>query len=78
MVGAKVRSGQYADEGAVIRDGLRSLAVRDAAEDAWLRDEVVPTYDAAMGDPGRAVSAGDAWSRLRDHMEIGSVRPAKA
>ena len=31
MVKAKVKSGEYATESEVIRDGLRTLAARDAA-----------------------------------------------
>lgn len=36
--------------------GLRTLAARDRAVEAWLRDEVVPAYDRFTPDPCRAVS----------------------
>ncbi|MEP6568000.1 MAG: type II toxin-antitoxin system ParD family antitoxin, partial [Mesorhizobium sp.] len=36
MVKDKVSSGEYATESEVIRDGLRTLAARDAAVDRWL------------------------------------------
>lgn len=68
MVKAKVASGEYATESEVIRDGLRALAARDAALEKWLRDEVVPAYDAVMADPGKALSAKDAWERIAAHI----------
>ena len=46
MVKAKVASGEYASESEVIRDGLRTLAARDAVVEQWLRELVAPTYDA--------------------------------
>ncbi|NKN05332.1 ribbon-helix-helix domain-containing protein [Rhizobium laguerreae] len=56
MVKAKVSSGEYATESEVIRDGLRTLAARDAAVEKWLRDEVVPIYDEMKAHPERALS----------------------
>lgn len=78
LIESKVRSGEYADEAEVIRDGLRSLADRDAALEDWLRSEVLPTYDAALADPERSVSAGDAWARLKRRMEQGPALPSDA
>ena len=59
MVRNKVTSGEYASESEVIRDGLRALQARDRAVENWLRDQVVPAYDAMKADPSRAVSVGD-------------------
>lgn len=78
LVEAKVRSGQYADGSDMILDGLRSLAATDAALETWLWDEVLPIYDAARADPTRALSADDAWTRLKAHMERGSNLPPDA
>lgn len=70
MVKAKVSSGEYATESEVIRDGLRSLAARDAAVEKWLREEVVATYDHVMADPiGNTLSADEAHTRLQAHMD---------
>jgi antitoxin ParD1/3/4 len=69
MVKAKVSSGEYATESEVIRDGLRSLTFRDAAVEKWLREDVVPTYDAVMADPSLTVSANEAWKRLSAMMD---------
>ncbi|MBY5864063.1 type II toxin-antitoxin system ParD family antitoxin [Rhizobium leguminosarum] len=64
MVKAKVSSGEYATESEVIRDGLRTLAARDAAVEKWLRDEVVATYDEMKAHPERALSAEEVIQRL--------------
>jgi putative addiction module CopG family antidote len=60
----RVRSGEYASESEVIRDGLRVLFARDAAVDAWLRDEVAAAYDALTGDQSRGVTARELRERL--------------
>ncbi len=65
MVRAKVTSGEYASESEVIRDGLRALAARDRAVEAWLRDQVLPAYDRLQADPQRAVTADAVRGRLR-------------
>jgi antitoxin ParD1/3/4 len=68
MVKAKVTSGEYATESEVIRDGLRSLAARDAAIEKWLREEVVPTYDEMKAHPERALSLEEVNRRLDARM----------
>ena len=60
----RVRSGEYASESEVIREGLRALFARDQAVEAWLRDEVAAAYDAVVADPSRAVSAQAVRARL--------------
>jgi antitoxin ParD1/3/4 len=70
MVKAKVATGEYATESEVIRDGLRTLAARDAAVEKWLRDEVAPTYDRVMADPiGNTLPADKAHARLQAKMD---------
>ncbi|NEI72204.1 type II toxin-antitoxin system ParD family antitoxin [Rhizobium lusitanum] len=65
MVKAKVASGEYATESEVIRDGLRTLAARDAAVERWLREDVAPAYDAHKADPRRAVPLDEGMARVR-------------
>ncbi len=60
----KVRSGEYASESEVIRDGLRALLARDRAVDNWLLQQVGPAYDAIQADPSRAVTADEIRARL--------------
>jgi putative addiction module CopG family antidote len=73
MVSEKVASGDYASESEVIRDGLRALQMRDRAVEAWLRQQVVPAYDAIKADPSRAVPA----RKVREALAAEHTRAAK-
>lgn len=64
LVKAKVDAGEYATESEVIRDGLRTLAARDHAIEAWLRKQVVPAAKSVRADPGCALTA----AQVRAHM----------
>jgi antitoxin ParD1/3/4 len=59
-----VEAGTYASASEVVRAGLRALQERDAAVERWLREEVVPTYDAMQADPGRGFSADQVSAAL--------------
>ncbi|HQS01716.1 MAG: CopG family transcriptional regulator [Halothiobacillus sp. 24-54-40] len=63
-VKAKVRTGEYATESEVIRDGLRSLLARDKAIERWLHQQVGSAYDALKADPSRAVTVDRVRARL--------------
>lgn len=62
----RVRSGAYASESEVIRDGLRALFARDHAVEAWLRDEVAGAYDALVADPDDVVTADEVRAHLAE------------
>ena len=64
VVKNKVRTGEYASESEVIRDGLRTLMARDRAVESWLCNEVGSAYDALKADPSRAVTADQVRARL--------------
>ncbi|MGL6077410.1 ribbon-helix-helix domain-containing protein [Methyloversatilis discipulorum] len=64
VVKEKVRSGEYASESEVIRDGLRALLARDRAVENWLVQQVGPAYDALKADPSRALTADEMRARL--------------
>ena len=64
VVKTKVRTGEYATESEVIRDGLRALLARDRAVEGWLHRQVGPAYDALKADPSRAVSVDQLRARL--------------
>ena len=64
VVKIKVRSGEYASESEVIRDGLRALLARDRAVESWLHTQVGPAYDALKAEPSRAITAGQVRERL--------------
>jgi antitoxin ParD1/3/4 len=74
LVRAKVARGEYASESEVIRDGLRSLAARDRAVEAWLQDEVLPVAAAMEADPGRAMMVDEVCAHLR--RKRGGTAPA--
>lgn len=64
VIKAKVKSGEYATESEVIRDGLRTLLARDRAVESWLHNQVGPAYDALKADPSRAITADQVRERL--------------
>jgi putative addiction module CopG family antidote len=64
----KVRSGEYASESEVIREGLRALHARDRAMEAWLHQQVGPAYDALKADPSRARSADQVRARVAEKL----------
>lgn len=64
----KVRTGEYASESEVIRDGLRALLARDRAIENWLREEVVPASKVIKSDPSRGRTAEQIRARLADEL----------
>jgi antitoxin ParD1/3/4 len=64
-VASLVASGAYASASEVVRAGLQAL--REAAIDRWLHDEVVPVYDAMQRDPDRALSGREVTASLDSH-----------
>ena len=64
IVKHKVRTGEYASESEVIRDGLRTLLARDRAMEKWLHNQVGPAYDALKCSPASAITADQVLARL--------------
>jgi antitoxin ParD1/3/4 len=64
-----VRRGSYASASEVVRAGLRALQEREAAVERWLREDVIPVYDAMQADPARAIPADGVRQTLRAHHE---------
>lgn len=58
-------SGAYATASEVVRAGLRALQERDAVVERWLREEVVPAYDAWKADPSSAIPAEQVFAEIR-------------
>ena len=75
-IDAKVDDGAYASASEVVRAGLRALQERDAAVERWLKDEVIPTYDAMKADPSQE-SLPRRSSRRYAHATPGARRVVK-
>ena len=71
LIKDKVRSGEYASESEVIRDGIRTLLARDRAVESWLHSQVGRAYDALKADPTRAVTIDQVRAYLRDEHNRG-------
>lgn len=69
FIDAKVEAGEFASASEVVRAGLRALKERDDAIERWLREEVVPTYDAMKADPSRAIPLADAFEEIQRRRE---------
>lgn len=70
LVRAKVASGQYASDSAVIEDGLRALQEEDRHRDGdpelerFLIEVVGPTYDLMKADPSRGLMIDEVRASL--------------
>ena len=69
MIDAKIASGAYADESAVILDGLEALADRDTVLDRWLKEDVVPVYEEMKAHAERAIPIAQASDTLHAHID---------
>ena len=67
----RVRSGEYASESDVIRDGLRALFTRDQVVETWLHGQVAAAYDALVADPNDIVTASDVRAQLAVRHDAG-------
>jgi antitoxin ParD1/3/4 len=71
VIKSKVKTGEYATESEVIRDGLRVLLARDRAVEHWLYHQVGVAYDALKSDPSRAVTIDQVRARLAaEHQKV--------
>lgn len=75
-VDALVAAGAYASASEVISAGLDALQDRELDMDRWLREEVLPVYDAMKADPERGVSA-DAVLEAIDVRHAARLRAAR-
>jgi antitoxin ParD1/3/4 len=77
LIRSKVESGAYADESQVVSEGLRLLASNEDALEAWLRDEVAPTYDRAMAEPDSLMDLDAVFDGIRVGLKAGKASAAE-
>jgi putative addiction module CopG family antidote len=61
----KVKSGEYASESEVIREGLRDFKLREDAYENWLRSEVLASSKEVEANPRSTVPASKVMGILR-------------
>ena len=66
-INSVVEAGTYASASEVARASLRALQERDAVVERWLREAVVPVYDAMEAEPRRGLSADKVTAALAAH-----------
>ena len=77
LIRAKVASGDYADESQLVSESLRLLASNEDALEVWLRDEVAPTYDRAMAEPGSLLDLDTVFDGIREVLRSGKASAAE-
>lgn len=71
---AKVASGEYSTESALIREALALLLARDQVVEAWLGERVAESYDALKADPSRGVGVATVKGRLAGARKTASAK----
>jgi antitoxin ParD1/3/4 len=62
------KSGKYASESEVIREGLRALEAHEEAIEYWLQTGGVARYEAWRAHPGRTISVAEDRAALKQHI----------
>lgn len=66
FVRSKVQSGEYASEADVVRDVILMFQEDQADFERWLKEEVLPRYDAAQADPGSLIPIEQVEANLAE------------
>lgn len=61
FIEAKIASGEYADAGDVLKEGLKALQEEQTALERLLRTEAVEAYDRLQADPSRGIPLDEAF-----------------
>lgn len=71
-VRARVKSGEYASESEVIRDGLRALVARERAFEHWLATEAAAAYDELEANPSLGITPEQVLADIS--VELGRMK----
>jgi antitoxin ParD1/3/4 len=74
---ARVTSGEFASESAVIQEGLRVLDARDTAFEGWLHTEVVESFDEYKANPSIGIPAAEVSAGLDARLAAYLERPRR-
>lgn len=74
FIDAKVASGDYASSSDVVAAGLDALREREEGVETWLREQVAPTYDAMMTDPGQGIPLRRAFDEILGRQPDGTKK----
>ncbi|QJE74632.1 type II toxin-antitoxin system ParD family antitoxin [Aerophototrophica crusticola] len=69
----KVRSGGYASANDVVVEGVRALLEQEDSLERWLREEVVPGYEAYRSDPDNIIPADQVLARIKARRDAGTA-----
>jgi antitoxin ParD1/3/4 len=64
FVRAKVRSGEYASEADVVREGLDVLKQENEERERWEREVLLPAYERYKSDPSTGVPIEEVQRRI--------------
>lgn len=66
FVRGKVRSGEYASENDVVRNALLMIQEEQADFELWLKEVILPRYDAAQADPSSLIPIEQVEANLAE------------
>jgi Arc/MetJ-type ribon-helix-helix transcriptional regulator len=66
FVRSKVSSGEYASEDEVVQDVLLTFQQEQTEFERWLKDVVLPRYDAAQADPSSLIPIEQVEAHLAE------------
>jgi antitoxin ParD1/3/4 len=69
LIEKKIASGAYATVSEVVREGVRTLADRDAAMEKWLRTEVMESVRYMEANPNAGIPMREAFAQARTRLK---------
>jgi antitoxin ParD1/3/4 len=76
FVRGKVKSGEYASEADVVREGVAALQEEEAELERWLREVAGRRYDSYHANPSSGIPIDDVERRLSERRRQRRIEPA--